>query len=64
MFNRKELDVISRALVVQLKSVERLSAKEGQPETVALEYKKVAGEIVSLLRKVNDEIVSASQVKK
>lgn len=63
MFSKKELDVISRALMVQLKSVERLSAKEGQPETVALEYKKVAGEIVALMRKVNDEIVK-SEVKK
>lgn len=61
MFTKIELDVISKALMVQLKSVERLAAKEGQPETVALEYKKVAGQIVNLMRKVNDEIVKGAK---
>ena len=63
MFNLKELLVIAGALVVQQKSVMRLAQKEGQPETVALEYRKVSGEIESILKKVNGLVVSEQSKK-
>lgn len=34
----------------------RLAAKEGQPETVAAEYRKVAQEIQQVMRKVVSEV--------
>lgn len=52
MFTVAELKVLGSALLVQEKSVLRLAAKEGQPDTVAAEYRKVAAEIQMLLRKV------------
>lgn len=52
MFTVSELKVLGSALLVQEKSVLRLAAKEGQPDTVAAEYRKVAAEIQMLLRKV------------
>lgn len=67
MFSVSELKVIAAALVVQEKSVLRLAAKEGQPESVAAEYRKVATEIQSVLRKAvneQDKIALQSQVKK
>lgn len=66
MFTLSELKVIAAALVVQEKSVLRLAAKEGQPESVAAEYRKVANEIQSVMRKVVNGIdeMSKGQVKK
>lgn len=64
MFTVAELKVLAAALLVQEKSVLRLAAKEGQPETVAAEYRKVAAEIQALLRKTVGEIDKLSQVKK
>lgn len=64
MFSVAELKVLAAALLVQEKSVLRLAAKEGQPETVAAEYRKVAAEIQALLRKAVGEIDKLSQVKK
>lgn len=55
MFTKAELKVIAGALVVQEKSVNRLAAKEGQPESVAQEYRKVAVEIAEVMKKVNLE---------
>lgn len=52
MFTKSELKLIAYALVQYEKSVLRLSAKEGQPESVAVEYRKAASEIGSLLKKV------------
>lgn len=52
VFTVAELKVLGSALLVQEKSVLRLAAKEGQPDTVAAEYRKVAAEIQMLLRKV------------
>ena len=51
-YTLKDLKTISAALVVQEKSVIRLAAKEGQPESVAVEYRKVAQEISSVMKKV------------
>lgn len=68
MFSLKELLAIAKALVMQEKSVQRLAAKEGQPETVAIEYRKVGQEISELFKKVNAEInkleVAANAAKK
>lgn len=67
MFTIAELKVLGSALLVQEKSVLRLAAKEGQPDTVAAEYRKVASEIQTLLRKVAaevDKLVEAGKVKK
>ena len=56
MFTRKELVSIQAALKVQQASVTRLAAKEGQPDSVAAEYRKVSGEIADLQRKVQVEV--------
>lgn len=64
MFTLDELKQIGAALVLQEKSVMRLSQKEGQPESVAAEYRKVAGVIAALLRKVSTEQDKLAQVKK
>lgn len=52
MFSFDELKAIAAALVVQEKSVLRLAAKDGQPDTVAAEYRKVAAQIQVVMRKV------------
>lgn len=39
------------------KSVQRLAAKDGQPETVANEYRKVSVEIGDLVKAVTLEVV-------
>lgn len=57
MFTKEELVGIGSALVIQEKSVNRLAAKEGQPQSVAVEYRKVAGEVANLIKKVNQEIL-------
>lgn len=57
MFSKSELAVIGAALVMQLKSVLRMAAKPGQPETVAVEYRKVAQSIDQLCKKVNAALV-------
>lgn len=57
MFNKSELHVIGTALVMQIKSVLRMAAKPGQPDTVAAEYRKVSKQIDDLLKKVNGLLV-------
>lgn len=64
MFTKSELLVISKALVVQEKSVQRLAAKEGQPDSVAAEYRKVGVEIGEVMKKVSVELSKLEQVKK
>lgn len=56
VFSKSEMMAILRALVVQEKSVQRLAAKEGQPDSVAQEYRKVGAEIADLIKKVNLEL--------
>lgn len=56
MFTLEELMQVWTALVVQEKSVNRLAAKEGQPQSVAAEYRKVSASIVELIRKVGSEV--------
>lgn len=56
MFALNELLIIRSSLVVQSKSVQRLAAKEGQPESVALEYRKVFDDISSVMKHVEMEI--------
>lgn len=56
MFTKGELSDIAAALMVQSKSVARLAAKEGQPESVAIEYRKVGSRIDSLYKKVVAEM--------
>lgn len=68
MFTLPQLIAIRSALTVQHKSVLRLAAKEGQPESVAAEYRKVGQEVTELFNAVGAEIVkmeqAAKQVKK
>lgn len=64
MFSKEELVQIANALVMQEKSVNRLAARDGQPPTVAVEYRSVAAVIAGLLKKVNMEIHKLEQVKK
>lgn len=61
MFTKNELVNIGKALVLQEKSVQRLAAKEGQPDSVAVEYRKVAVEIGDLLKKVTIELSKMEQ---
>lgn len=49
--SKDEQKQVVTALVMQQKSVMRLSAKEGQPESVAAEYRKVAKSIDDLLKR-------------
>lgn len=56
MFSLNDLLVMRAALVVQRKSVERLAAKEGQPETVAAEYRKVGNDIIAVQNRVDAEV--------
>jgi hypothetical protein len=65
-YDVRQLKVIAAALVVQEKSVNRLAAKEGQPESVAAEYRKVSqeiGEVMKIVIRDIDEKVSKA-VKK
>lgn len=64
MFQLDALRVIKAALTVQAKSVGRLAAKEGQPESVAAEYRKVGQEIIEVFKVVDAEIVKAEQAAK
>lgn len=43
--------LVNQALLQMEKSVQRLAAKEGQPEPVAVEYRKVGKQIADLMRK-------------
>lgn len=63
MFTKAELMDIAAALVVQSKSVARLAAKEGQPESVAVEYRKVGARIDGVYKKVV-QLLDAEVVKK
>lgn len=64
MFTALELTQIGKALVLQEKSVARLAAKEGQPDTVAMEYRKVGAQIGELLKKVGMEIMKLEDAAK
>ena len=64
MFDLKQIAVIKAALVVQSKSVMRLAAKEGQPESVAQEYRKVGQEIAEVFKVVEAEQVKLEQLAK
>lgn len=63
MFTLNELLVIRQALVVQKKSVERLSNKEGQPESVAAEYRKVGAEILGVQNHLDMEVRKLQEVE-
>lgn len=63
MFTKNELAVIAKALVTQEKSVQRLAAKEGQPDSVAAEYRKVGVAIGDVMKKVSVELSKLEQVK-
>lgn len=52
MFSLQELTMFVKALALQEKSVLRLAAKDEQPDSVAAEYRKVATDIATLMRKV------------
>lgn len=56
MFTAVELKMIATALSMSAKSAQRLAARDGQPETVAAEYRKVLGETAVLQRKVLAEL--------
>lgn len=43
--------------------MQRLAAKEGQPESVAVEYRKVAARVADLIRKVGDEVRALEAAK-
>lgn len=62
--SKSELMVVAKALIGMEKSVERLAAKDGQPEGVVKEYLKVKVEINELMRKVNAELLAADKGKK
>lgn len=55
---------MGKALVLQEKSLQRLAAKEGQPDSVAVEYRKCSVEVGDLIKKVTLEIVKLDAVKK
>lgn len=61
MFSKAQLVTIGKALVGMEKSVNRLAAKEEQPDSVATEYRKVAAELASLIKDVNVEITKLDQ---
>ena len=63
MFTVTELKDIAKALVLQEKSVQRLAQKEGQPDSVAAEYRKVGVAVADLIKKVNAEIVNGDKRK-
>lgn len=63
MFNKYDLVMILKALVLQEKSVLRLAGKDEQPESVAAEYRKVASEIAELMKKCNLEIAKLEAKK-
>lgn len=56
MFTKSQLLMIRSALTVQQKSVQRLANKEGQPESVAAEYRKVDGDIRMVQQFVDAEV--------
>lgn len=64
MFNRLQLGMIEKALVASEKSAQRLAVREGQPENVAAEYRKFAGEVAVLIKGVQAEIVKLDSVVK
>lgn len=62
-FTKADLSAILGALTVQRKSVQRLAAKEGQPESVANEYRKVDVELSRVMDKVTREYASMEKEK-
>lgn len=52
LLNDQEWKMVVQALVAMEKSVQRLAAKEGQPDSVAAEYRKVGQQIAGLMRKL------------
>lgn len=63
-WNRDKLMIVSKALAAAEKSAQRLAAKEGQPEAVAMEYRKFGVGIATLIKEVDAEIVRLDSPKK
>lgn len=69
MFSLEEWNDVAAAMVVQIKSVERLARKEGQPDSVANEYRNVHRRLLDVSAKVvaeRDKVaaIAKAQVKK
>lgn len=64
MFSKTELGVIRKALIAMQKSVTRLANKEEQPESVVAEYRKVYGEISTLIKHVEQDFVEQEAKEK
>lgn len=64
MFSVEELKMIVSGLQMAVKSAQRLANREGQPETVAAEYRKVNAEMALLLRKAQLEMDKAAKAAK
>lgn len=63
MFTAAELKFIVSALAMAAKSAQRLANREGQPESVAAEYRKVLADQSQLLRKAQVELDKMSMKK-
>lgn len=63
MFTATELKRIVTALTMAAKSAQRLANREGQPESVAAEYRRVLAEDSVLVRKAQVELDKLSAVK-
>lgn len=63
MFNANELARIVVALTMAAKSAQRLANREGQPASVAAEYRRVLAEDSVLVRKAQTELDKLSAVK-
>lgn len=64
MFNKVQLVMIGKALVQAEKSASRLAARDGQPESVAAEYRKFGADVGDLIKFVNIELVKMDAAKK
>ena len=66
MFTIAELKHIVAGLTMSAKSASRLANREGQPESVAMEYRRVIGEVSEVHKKVQtmlDDAIRAEAVK-
>lgn len=63
MFSIDELKMIVAAVALAAKSSQRLANREGQPESVVAEYRKVLGIQSALLRKIQVEVDKAASKK-
>lgn len=64
MFTIDEFNQIRVALMMAQKSAQRLSNREGQPVSVAVEYRAVIARIGILIVKVDEEIKKLPVSKK